>query len=335
MKSLLRRLLAVLAGKAGGALVSKTELTLLRHQRLALLLQASAAHRASLAKDGAVGYVFSFNRPTQLHALLVSYFHHVKNPAPLIVQYAAKGKGMAAAYADIQKIFAKQPVTFVTETTCRETFLVTLLNIKQPKLFFLVDDDIFIRPVDLKPFCAINPLDYVPSLRLAPHLSYSYTMKLPQPAPQTLKKSAKYPAMFQFDWGDEANEWNYPFSVEGHLFDTAEIVAMSLASPFKAPNTLEGVLHSFADVCRPPNGRPGLCYTTSKLVNNACNKVQTENNNHAGETVDLSPEYLLEQWQKGLMVDVMALANFANHSPCQEIPLQFIPRPKAFAKAKK
>ena len=213
---------------------------------------------------------------------------------------------------------------FVREERCRDTLLEILAQVRQPKLFFLVDDDIFIRDVNMAEFTSINPLEYVPSLRLAPHLNYSYTMKMPQ-QPPLLEKSKKYGDMLTWAWGSAGNEWNYPFSVEGHLFDTAEVVMMTRSSPFKAPNTYEGVLAGFGAVCA---NRPGLCYASARLFNIPANKVQTENVNHAGEVFSVTPEEFLNRWNSGQQIDVSAFTNFTPTSPHQEVPFTFTPRPQ-------
>lgn len=322
MKPALKTLANRVATAAGGTLVSTNAFAIMAHQRLALLAEAATLYRSTLKGKGATGIVFSFNRPVQLHATLASYLHHVQNPSPLIVQYRSTNERATKAYNELKKLFAKAPITWVEETTCRATLLEILEGLTTPKLFFLVDDDIFVNPVDMAAFTAINPLEYVPSLRLHPGLSQSYTMRMAQPAPQ-LEPSTAHKDMQQWTWGAAGNEWDYPYSVEGHLFDTAEILMMTRASPFKAPNTYEGVLHGFAAHARP---RPGLCFKTPVLFNNPCNKVQVENDNHAGLTNAFSPEAMLDQWEYGKQIDFLALAGTSYPAPHWEVPMSFIQR---------
>lgn len=322
MNSTLKNLVTRAAAAAGGTLVSTNAFSLIAHQRLALLTEAANLYRPTLKGKGATGIVFSFNRPVQLHATLASYLHYAQNPSPLIVQYRSTDTDATKAYDALKKLFAKAPITWVEETTCRATLLEILNGLTTPKLFFLVDDDIFTGPVDMAAFTAIDPLAFVPTLRMHPKLSQSYTMRMPQAAP-ALTPSKAHKGMLQWAWGAAGNEWDYPYSVEGHLFDTAEIVMMSRSSPFKAPNTYEGVLHSFAAYAR---SRPGLCYPQAVLFNNPCNKVQTENANHAGLTNAMSPEVMLEQWNKGLRIAYEDYAGLEAKAPHQEEPLRFIPR---------
>lgn len=326
MKKHLKPLLQKAVNALGATVISKAYLEVLETQRLTLLREAAALYRPRLKDPSAVGIVFSFNRPVQLHALLASYFHYAKHPARLIVQYrATEGSLASTIYAEVQKLFANYPVTFVRESTCRGTLLEILAGLTEQKLFFLVDDDIFIRPVEMAAFTAINPLEYVPSLRMGPHLNYSYTMKVPQ-LPPALQNAPHHPGMLMWNWGSAGNEWAYPFSVEGHLFDTAEIVMMTRATPFKAPNTYEGLLMTFSGLAK---NRPGLCYPQSKLLNIPANKVQTENNNHAGESHGVSPEEFLARWQSGEQINPTAFENLIPTMPHQEVPFHFIKRPTA------
>lgn len=319
LKSLLTRTAAV----AGGTLVSNNAFSTIIHQRLALLTEAANLYRDKLDKSGTTGYVFSFNRPVQLHACLASYFHHAQNPTPLIVQYGATTPEADKAYTEVKALMKGNPVTFVKETTCRETLLAELAKLTTPKIFFLMDDIVFINPVDMVQFTAINPLEYVPTLRMHPGLTTCYTMNMPQHPPTTLAPSKAHKGMLQWAWGDAANEWDYPCSLDGNLFDTAEVVMIARASPFKAPNSLEGVIHGFAAALRP---RAGLCYAKPVLFNNPCNRVQTEIANRAGETQAFSPEQFLAEWAKGNRIHFEALQGIPAEAPHHEVAFTFIPR---------
>lgn len=324
MKKHLKPLLQKAISRFGATLISHNQLSVQETQRLTLLREAAALYRPKLKDPGAVGIVFSFNRPVQLHALLASYFHYAKQAPRLIVQYRATPGTLADdIYNEVKELFKNHPVTFVAESTCRGTLLEILAQLPEQKLFFLVDDDVFIRPVNMDAFTAINPLEYIPSLRMGAHLRYSYTMKMEQPPP-ALQNAPNHPGMLTWNWGDAGNEWAYPFSVEGHLFDTAEIVMMTRATPFKAPNTYEGLLMTFAPLAK---NRPGLCYPQSKLLNIPCNKVQLENDNHAGETHGVSPEEFLARWQSGEQINPTAFETLVPNSTHQEVPFTFIKRP--------
>ncbi len=266
----------------------------------ALLAEASAAeamrrgfdtpmkNKAPEATGQATGIIFSFNRPVQLELLLRSYFTLAQNPVPLIVQYGAKGEAFKAAYAEVAALYPQ--VTWVAEERFRPTLEGVLAGLTTPKVFFLVDDIVFIRPTDMAAFAALPVDTAVPSLRLAPTLNYSYTSAQAQQPPQFRPGAGE---MLSFTWGEQWNEWSYPMSVDGHLFSTAEVCVMARTAAYKAPNSFEGALMRFAPAFM---GRQGLCFAAPKIFNNPCNKVQSEVANLAGS---ISPESLLARWQAG------------------------------------
>ncbi|MCP5404908.1 MAG: hypothetical protein H6922_01600 [Pseudomonadaceae bacterium] len=312
-----------LALKAGAMLVPQPQHALWQYQRLALLAEAAELYRETLPHTGATGYVFSFNRPVQLHACLASYFHHAANPVPLVVQYEATYPEAAKVYGEVEALMKDKPVTFVKETTCRDTFLATFAKVATRKVFFLMDDIVFLNPVDMAQFTGIDPLAFVPTLRMHPGLSRCYTMNAPQPPPATLAPSKTHVPMLQWTWGDAGNEWDDPMSLDGNLFDTAEVMMIARASIWKAPNSLESAMKGFAAAMRP---RPGLCYAKPVLVNNPCNRVQTEVDNRAGEESAFSPEQFLAAWAKGQRIHFEALAGTSTTGPHQEFPFGFIAR---------
>jgi hypothetical protein len=175
---------------------------------------------------------------------------------------------------------------------------------------------VFTREVDIAAFAALDPLVTVPCLRLAPTLSYCYTSQMAQMPPRfTAFDGAE--DMMAFAWGEQGNEWDYPLSVDGNLFDTAEMTVMSRVLPYKAPNTYEGALMRFAPVFRK---RTGLCFARPKLMNVPCNKVQDEVANKAG---DVSPEFLLAKWKEGLMINPLPFADYPNVGPHEEVRFSF------------
>jgi hypothetical protein len=262
----------------------------------ALLAEAAAAEAVRRGFDKpvkkgapeATGIIFSFNRPVQLELLLRSYFTLVQNPMPLVVQYGAKGESFKAAYAEVAALYPQ--VRWVAEEKFRPTLERVLAGLTTPKVCFLVDDIVFIRPVDMAAFAALPVDTAVPSLRLAPTLNYSYTSAQAQQPPRFTPAAG---GMLSFAWGEQWNEWSYPMSVDGHLFSTAEVCVMARTAPYKAPNSFEGALMRFASAFM---GRQGLCFDKPKIFNNPCNKVQSEVANLAGT---ISPESLLARWQAG------------------------------------
>jgi hypothetical protein len=124
-----------------------------------------------------------------------------------------------------------------------------------------------------------------------------------------------------FNGFEQGNEWSDPWSVDGQVLATAEVRVLTRLSEFEAPNTYETALKLFNDMAR---GRKGLCLRESAILNIPLNRVQTEVGNISGS---VSPQFLLDQWNKGMMLDTAMFATHLPRAPHEEHPVRFIPRP--------
>lgn len=318
------------AQACGATVLSQRAFDELRATRRKAIAELAALEEKGL-KPGLTGVVFSCDRALQVYSLIATYLERVKNPAPLTVQYRASTPAHAKAYKEVEAAFATAPVriTFVPESKFRDTLPQVLASVPTRNMFFLVDDIVIIRPLDLKLAADVNPTETILSLRLSPHMRRSYTANVAQ-MPPSFKPAREGAELLEFAWFKEGNEWSYPYSVDGHVFSTAEIRVLTRLATFKAPNTYEGALMEFQDLCET---RRGLCYTEAKILNLPLNRVQDEVQNIAG---DVSPEFLLEQWNKGLMLDTSSLRTHTPRAPHEEHPLTLKKRPDvAKPKAKK
>jgi hypothetical protein len=321
MKKALINFIKKSAQKAGVTLLKNYQYEDLLSQRDAVLeLYMNKVSKPK--REGLAGVLFSLDRPIQVYATLESYFKYIKNPAPIYVIYSVSDEKYLPAYKDLKEVFKDKPVYFIKETKFRDTLIEVLGSLKEDSMFFLVDDDIFVKEYDLKELDKFNPLEEIVSLRMAPYYTRSYTMDVDQLPPKHLKESVQHKDMLEWDWSHEEsdNEWAYPMSVEMHLFDTKEITAMTKSLNFKAPNTYEGMLMMYRSRVEK---RKGLCYKQQLIFNNPCNKVQVENDNIAG---DITPEFLLDKWNEGLKIDLVPFHHIQTNAPHAERPLQFIKR---------
>lgn len=305
----------------GGVLLSDRSYQQLLQQRRRAVFELTK-HEEKLLVPGVVGVVFSKDRALQLYALLSSYFGHVANPAPLIVLYAASTDDHAKAYEDVRAHLVQGAfdVRFVREgENFRDYLLSVLAEISTKNVFFLVDDIVFIRDMDLSVAYGIDPKEKILSLRHGPHLRRSYTAGKDQMPPK-FRQSSVGTEMLEFDWFEEGNEWSDPWSVDGQVLSTAEVRVLSRLSDFRAPNSYEGVLKSFNDIAV---GRTGLCFAESRLLNLPINRVQDEVPNFSG---DVSPGLLLNQWNMGMMLDTTVLDGHIPVSPHEEIAIKFMRR---------
>ncbi|MCG3775256.1 MAG: hypothetical protein JW395_2087 [Nitrospira sp.] len=273
---------------------------------------------------GITGIVFSKDRALQLYALLQSYFANVNVPAPLYIVYGASSEGHARAYREVASELASRPVTFIDDSPGFRTTLIGVLeSITTSNLFFLVDDIVFLREVDFSMLPMLNALEHVLSLRHGPHLRRSYTSNVDQ-APPVFRPSGIHPELLEFSWFEQAHEWSDPWSVDGQVLSTAEVSVMAQVSGFQAPNSFESALKSFNSLAA---GRQGLCFRESKILNLPLNRVQDEVPNRKG---NVSADRLLDEWNRGMMLDISGFSKIIPRSPHEEHPVTFKKRDRRF-----
>ena len=267
--------------------------------------------------------VFSKNRAFQLHALLTTYYGKVASPVPLYVLYQTTNLSHQKAYEEINSLFSNHQISFIKQDnnySFRKNLLSLLDSLTAEKVFFLVDDILFIEDFDIKDFVKFDTDKFVPTLRMGLNLKKCYTVQKEQPLPGLIADVIDDKDKIVWKWNQGVYDWSYPVSLDGHFFSTQEITTMIQLLDFSAPNTLEDQLQKFR---RFFSFRLGVAYKKSKTVNIPCNKVQEENKNLCG---DIHQDFLLEQWQKGYQMDYQQLYGFNNTSAHQEINFNFIKR---------
>jgi len=313
----LRRFVKVFAG----VLLSQKSYDQIILQRANAVSELVKLERGKLSQ-GVVVIVFSKDRALQLYTLLHTYFQYVQNPVSIFVIYTATNLAHAKAYKEVQAKFFSSPVVvkFVREATSfRDTLLNVLCEIKTSNIFFLVDDIIFIRNVDLDIAGKIDPNHLILSLRHSPNLRRSYTANTNQMPPR-LSTSKLGVGMLEFNWFEEGCEWSDPWSLDGQVLSTAELRVISRLSDFNAPNSYENALKTFNDFAK---GRAGVCFSESKILNLPINRVQNEVSNQSG---NVSPEFLLQKWNEGMMLDTTSFEKHVPLSPHEEHVMKFMKR---------
>ena len=203
--------------------LQKTSLKWERDALLALY-KSRAQWIPKIDKSPAEGVVFSKDRALQLHALLSSYLEKASPPIPLHVLYHTTNSPHQKSYEELIELFSPQQITF-TKQCCEDSFkedLIQLLTLlESEKLFFLVDDIIFIEDVDIKDFCKFDADKFVPSLRMG--LNLTKTFHTEQPLPKFLSNPKEEAKIF-WKWNEGVYDWGYPLSLDGHLFSVREIL---------------------------------------------------------------------------------------------------------------
>jgi hypothetical protein len=270
-----------------------------------------------------IGIVFSKDRAAQLHALLGSYYDQVRNPNKLFVLFYSSNKSHLNAYGEVQEIFHGKDIVFVPQKnkfSFKEDLCLIVSNLDAMYLYFLVDDIIFIEPVDLEKLTGFNPAYYLPTLRMGLNLKYCYPVQKDQSLPDVIEDISGQDDLFSWSWSDGELDWNYPLSVDGHLFSFTEIKALLNILDYKAPNSLESILQQFKFLF---SKRKGIAYRKSRIVNIPINRVQLENNNIYGS---MHQDKLLQLWNEGMQIDYKSLYGAYNISAHQELKISLIKR---------
>lgn len=266
-----------------------------------------------------LGIIFSMDRALQLHALLGSYKDLVTPGVKLTIIYRASSVAHDAAYRQVFQEYADLVV--VERQESREDFKPLLLDALSETaaehVFFLVDDNLFVEAVDLTSFSGRASMYCVPSLRMGGNLSRSYTLQRQQAVPYFyLLESSAQESLQAWLWKYGELDWNYPLSVDGHIFQRNEILALAKTLNFDSPNRFEEQLQKFHIAF---SWRLGVCYQKSRLINIPYNKVQTDIANIHGS---IHQEDMLKMWSEGYRIDRKSYYGIANESAHQELPLR-------------
>jgi hypothetical protein len=257
--------------------------------------------------------IFSKDRPIQLDALLRSLQLNCVGLNGITIVYRASDKSFHSAYAEV---LARHRRFISAHEEGAEGFKVclekTLTNLLTDRIFFLVDDIVFINGVDFNDLKAIDLSKYIVSLRLNPNLTYSYVVDKAQPTPSFSRING---GLFCWDWNAAELDWAYPLSVDGHCFRRREILAAIKGLQYHSPNTLEASLQVYSSIFAV---KTGVCFSQSKIVNIPCNVVQDDFKSRHG---DQDARGLLSAWADGFEVDISQFQGMPINSVHMELKL--------------
>jgi len=294
-----------------------------KNKLLEAILKAHTKYH--IARNGNTGHciIFSMDRALQLHALLSSYYEKVSHPVPLHVLWRASSEEHRRAYGEVLNLFAGRNISPVYQETrgeFKKILLAILSRASEDKVFFLVDDIVFINDTDMNDFLSIDAHNTVGSLRLGQNLTKAYTVQKKQRLPFFLENDAPDEKRLTWIWEDGELDWGYPLSVDGNLFLTAEISALAEHISFHSPNTFESALQPYVKYYA---YRRGMCYSAPKILNIPVNRVQRDFDNIYGQ---YHQDDLLKAWNDGFQMDYRKLYGFINESVHQEVEISLIKR---------
>ena len=282
-----------------------------------LVQQARQTNGNATSKDGISFIIFSKDRALQLDGLLRSMLHHVTGAYSIHVLYCTSNTAHAHAYQELAEgIQNTDRIQWTKEADFKEDLVRMLQGVQTASVCFLVDDIVFIRPVNLDTLDRNAMTGGIVSLRLGSQITFCYTKQKAMHLP-TLNPSKKQDDLLKFSWEEGCYDWAYPLSVDGHIFPTSEILVAAKLLDYRAPNTFERALQMLTPLYQK---RLGYCFESPKMFNIPLNRVQNEIGNING---NISAENLLEKWQQGLTLDFKALSDTKNESVHKEMLITF------------
>lgn len=259
--------------------------------------------------------IYSKDRACQLDLLLRSIETNFENweNQNLTVIYKATFTDYRVGY-DICR-WEHRNFMFVDEE--KEEFKRATMRCLNPKNLFtlwFMDDNVMLRRFSKEDAhfqrFARDPNILCLSLRMHPGVTSCYTENKPTPPPQISPEGI-------WDWTTNRHngDWSYPMALDGHIFRTNTIAPLVNNLPYSNPNTMEGAL------AQHPIPIPQMiCYPEPRIINIPANKVQTVNNNRAGnvDTLLLNRLYLL-----GKRIDLNMFQGMVKPSVHSEVPYKF------------
>lgn len=246
--------------------------------------------------------VFSKDRAMQLDLLLRSWHKFVVNGPKLTVLWTSSSERHERAYADV----LARNAAVVSEATRERDFRSDLLSLLRrdtgTSVIFLVDDIVVRAPLDFHILRGVDLCTAVPSLRLGENTTYC------QVEARQIRRPPLQPTLngwLRFKWTTDQGYWSMPLSVDGHVFNRLEILAILRREPFRAPNTLERSMGPYRFFFR---WRKGLCQRSPSLLNLAMNGVESEGFEFPHGDVDA--EYLLKMYEEGFEFELASVSEF-------------------------
>ncbi len=268
-------------------------------QRLLYLLEVNVKYvfyilryKESCRSNNATCVIFSRDRAMQLEALLESIEKYCRAQFNIIVQYSCS-PNHRNSYENLIKLYQSDYCKFVEEHAFSSSLLDSLKAVKTKFLFFLVDDQVVVRPFDINEVISVMEKHVFFSLRLGKSITEFgiYDMRL---TPSYNVKNN----FLEWNWKENRNQkdWGYQFSVDGTVYRTIDVLRASLSIPFKAPNSYEDNMNSV--ILFRSNNR-GMSYHEPVVINLIINASRREKEYEHFESGEYSTGDILELYNDG------------------------------------
>lgn len=252
--------------------------------------------------------IFSRDRACQLDALLRSMERFVQVAHHKTVLYAASNDDFERGYRSLMA--GNRATRFVRESDFKRDLLSILTEARRlgRHILFLVDDILFLRDWsggDNLQLFTDNENILTLSLRLGEKITHCQPRGMAT-TPHDFTDSNLW------HWREGSDGyWNYPMSLDGHLFRAEDIVDRLSQLAFSNPNILEAALAG-QDIQKPLM----LAERRPYLVNLALNRVQSTFANPSGE---VSADRLNRAYLDGRRIDIEPIIG-GEYDACHIVP---------------
>ena len=252
--------------------------------------------------------VFSRNRALQLDALLRSIEKYSESPFDVYIQYSCSLNHCQSYENIISRYGNTSKYKFVREESFPVSLLDLIKSIKTQYLFFLVDDQVFVKPFDMSKIISIMKDNTFFSLRLGRSITDFgiFERKL-------LPKFSTQSDYLEWSWkqNKDQKDWGYQFSVDGTVYRTLDVLRASMSIPFKAPNSFEDNMNS---VCLYRGDNIGMSYHEPVVINLIINASRQEKEYEHFESGEYSTDDMLELWNAGKRFSLEKVSSIVFHS---------------------
>jgi hypothetical protein len=189
------------------------------------------------------------------------------------------------------------------------------------RVAFLVDDQVFIAPVQLKKILTLDPNFATYSLRLGNRITLSQPLgNIPMGHPPFLKLEGLPSDWLAWHWASGKGDWQGANCLDGNVLSRAMVLAAlehPIAEKIGGPQTLEMALHASGIATK-----VGICSVDPQVVNLAINRVSEEGYQYPDGTAAV--DQLLGAWESGYQMCLSIVQKFVAescHIAC-DVPLE-------------
>jgi len=259
--------------------------------------------------------VFSKDRACQLELFLRSMKEFFKefDKCSINILYKASNSLFEEGYEKLKKEYSK--IEFVNETDFKSNIIDIIQKSNNDYVCFFVDDIVWKEPfsldcVEFNHFKLDESLLCF-SLRLHKELTYCYANNESMSLPFFISENP-----LVWNWKVSTHDWNYPFSVDGHIFRKKLMLSLVKELNYHSPNSFEV---SFYPLTSRFDLDKMMCLEKAPIFNIPFNKVQNEFNNKCSNKISI--DEMNNRFLNGNIISMKNLRHFKNNSVHQEVDL--------------